>query len=144
MDEQRRQVLQMLAEGKITADEAERLIDALERERPESPPGAAPRPNPRPRYLTSQVSTSHSPTGSGRMTRDSDRTGIPDNVRIAGEPLREISPQRITDGALVGRVRARFDGSFRLKVRWIAGGVLDNRVNDGRPVERVQLVSRSF
>lgn len=51
MDEQRRQVLQMLAEGKITADEAERLIDALERERPESPPGAAPRPNPRPRYL---------------------------------------------------------------------------------------------
>jgi polyhydroxyalkanoate synthesis regulator phasin len=51
MDEQRRQVLQMLAEGKITADEAERLIDALEREQPEPPPGAANRPNPRPRYL---------------------------------------------------------------------------------------------
>ena len=51
MDEQRRQVLQMLAEGKITADEAERLINALEREQPESPPGAAPRPKPRPKYL---------------------------------------------------------------------------------------------
>jgi hypothetical protein len=51
MNEQRHQVLQMLAEGKITADEAERLISALEREEPESPPGAASRPKPRARYL---------------------------------------------------------------------------------------------
>ena len=51
MNEQRRQVLEMLAEGKITADEAERLIDALEREQPESPAGAASRPRPRPKYL---------------------------------------------------------------------------------------------
>jgi len=51
MNEQRRQILQMLAEGKITADEAGRLIDALEREQPESPQGAAPRPKPRPKYL---------------------------------------------------------------------------------------------
>ena len=51
MNEQRRQVLQMLAEGKITADEAERLIDALERERHEPALGAAPRPKPRPKYL---------------------------------------------------------------------------------------------
>jgi hypothetical protein len=51
MNEQRRQILQMLAEGKITADEAERLIDALEREQPESPPGATSRPKPRPKYL---------------------------------------------------------------------------------------------
>jgi hypothetical protein len=56
MNEQRRQILQMLAEGKITADEAERLIDALEREQPESPPGAAPRPKPRPKYLRVLVS----------------------------------------------------------------------------------------
>jgi hypothetical protein len=51
MNEQRRQVLEMLAEGKITADEAERLIDALGREEPKSVPGAAPRHKPRPRYL---------------------------------------------------------------------------------------------
>ena len=53
MDEQRRQVLEMLAEGKITAEEAERLIDALEREQPELPPaaGATSRPKPRPKYL---------------------------------------------------------------------------------------------
>jgi hypothetical protein len=51
VNEQRRQVLQMLAEDKITADEAERLIDVLEREQPELSPGTASRPRPRPKYL---------------------------------------------------------------------------------------------
>jgi Asp-tRNA(Asn)/Glu-tRNA(Gln) amidotransferase B subunit len=51
MNEQRRQILQMLAEGKITADEAERLIDALEREQTESPSAAVSRQKPRPKYL---------------------------------------------------------------------------------------------
>jgi polyhydroxyalkanoate synthesis regulator phasin len=51
MNEQQRQILQMLAEGTITADEAERLIDALEREEPESPQGTVPRSKPRPKYL---------------------------------------------------------------------------------------------
>ena len=51
MNEQGRQILQMLDEDKITADEAERLIDALGREQSESAPGAAPRHKPRPRYL---------------------------------------------------------------------------------------------
>lgn len=55
MDEQRRQVLQMLAEDTITVDEAERLIGALEREQPGPPPGAAPRPKPRPKYLRVMV-----------------------------------------------------------------------------------------
>jgi hypothetical protein len=50
MNEQRLQILQMLAEGKITAGEAERLIDALEREEP-APSGAATRPSRRPKYL---------------------------------------------------------------------------------------------
>jgi len=34
MNEQRRQILQMLSEGKITADEAERLIDAVNENSP--------------------------------------------------------------------------------------------------------------
>lgn len=51
MNEQHRQILQMLAEGKITADEAERLIDAIELQEPESAPGAPARPNHRPKYL---------------------------------------------------------------------------------------------
>ena len=48
MNEQRRQILEMLAEGKINADEAERLIAALERDR------EAPAPTQRkgtPKYL---------------------------------------------------------------------------------------------
>ncbi|MEV6815477.1 hypothetical protein [Micromonospora sp. NPDC051296] len=65
MNEQRRQVLEMLAEGKITADEAERLIDALEREQPESPLGAAPRPKPRPKYLRVVVNTEDDFSGDG-------------------------------------------------------------------------------
>ncbi|WP_049565055.1 SHOCT-like domain-containing protein [Streptomyces sp. SBT349] len=65
MNEQRRQVLQMLAEGKITADEAERLIDALEREKPESPPGATSRPKPRPKYLRMVVNWEDSSGGDG-------------------------------------------------------------------------------
>jgi len=51
VNEQRRQILEMLAEGKITADEAERLIDAVEPERPESQAGALSRQKPRPKYL---------------------------------------------------------------------------------------------
>jgi SHOCT-like domain len=65
MNEQRRQILQMLAEGKITADEAGRLIDALEREPPESPPTAAPRPKPRPKYLRLVVNWEDDSGGDG-------------------------------------------------------------------------------
>jgi hypothetical protein len=65
MNEQRRQILQMLAEGKITADEAERLIDAIEREQPESPPTAAARPKPRPKYLRLVVNWEDDSGGDG-------------------------------------------------------------------------------
>ncbi|WP_033341565.1 SHOCT-like domain-containing protein [Catenuloplanes japonicus] len=44
MNEHRRQILEMLAEGKVTAEEAERLIDALDRQHPEPVPGTKPRP----------------------------------------------------------------------------------------------------
>jgi hypothetical protein len=53
MSENRRQILNMLAEGKINAEEAERLIAALEKE-PESAAGATAQTvatKPRPKYL---------------------------------------------------------------------------------------------
>ena len=53
MSENRRQVLEMLAEGKITADEAERLIAALEKEKTagSADDGAEQRPKARPKYM---------------------------------------------------------------------------------------------
>jgi Asp-tRNA(Asn)/Glu-tRNA(Gln) amidotransferase B subunit len=65
MNEQSRQILQMLAEGKITAADAERLIDAIEREQPESPPGVVPRQKPRPKYLRVVVSSADNFGGDG-------------------------------------------------------------------------------
>lgn len=51
MNEHRRQILQMLSEGKITADEAERLISAVEQPAARSIEEAAPAGNSRPKYL---------------------------------------------------------------------------------------------
>jgi hypothetical protein len=94
MNEQRRQILQMLTEGKITADEAERLIDALEREQPDSPPGAAPRPKPRPKYLRVVVSSAETPDGDG-PTRVNVR--VPLQLLRAGVRLTSlIPPQALT------------------------------------------------
>jgi hypothetical protein len=65
VDEQGRQILEMLAEGKINADEAERLINALERVQPESLAGAASRPKSRPKYLRVLVNADGDGSGDG-------------------------------------------------------------------------------
>lgn len=53
MNERRREVLEMLAGGKITADEAERLLSALEKEPPAASAGQASEgaPKAKPKYL---------------------------------------------------------------------------------------------
>jgi hypothetical protein len=51
MNEQRKSVLQMLAEGQVSADEAEQLIAALDREQPDTPSTVDSRPKARPKYL---------------------------------------------------------------------------------------------
>lgn len=50
MNEQRKAILDMLAEGKINADEAERLLTAIEPGEPTAP-GAADRPKGKKKYL---------------------------------------------------------------------------------------------
>jgi hypothetical protein len=56
MSEHRRQILQMLSEGKISADEAERLIAAFEEPAAKSPDSdATPLGKSRPKYLRVQV-----------------------------------------------------------------------------------------
>ncbi len=63
MNEERRQILQMLADGKVTADEAERLLSALEG--PGASPAAGPvtRPGGRPKYLRVLVDAEDHHTG---------------------------------------------------------------------------------
>jgi hypothetical protein len=92
MNEQRRQILEMLAEGKITADEAGRLIDALERQQPESPPGAAPRSKPRPKYLRVVAMYDSGDDGPGRVN-----IRVPLQLLRAGVRLTSlIPPQALT------------------------------------------------
>ncbi|MEU5883036.1 hypothetical protein [Spirillospora sp. NPDC047279] len=88
MNEQRRQILQMLGEGKITADEAERLIDALERTRPESPPAES-RSKARPKYLRVLMSWSDESSGEapGRIN-----IRIPLQLLRAGVRLTSLIP----------------------------------------------------
>ena len=101
MNEQRRQILQMLAEGKITADEAERLITALEREQPESPPGPASRPRARPKYLRVVVVDNSSGEGGGRIN-----VRVPLQLLRAGVRLASLVPPHA-----LARVNAELDKS---------------------------------
>ena len=89
MDEQGRQILGMLAEGRITADEAEQLIDALGREKPQSPPGAAARPKPRPKYLRVVAVDNSSSDGPSRVN-----IRIPLQLLRAGVRLTSLVPPR--------------------------------------------------
>lgn len=85
MNEQRRQILEMLAEGKITADEAERLIDALQ---PESPPAMVGRSKPRPKYLRVVVNSEEA--GSDGPSRVNIR--VPLQLLRAGVRLASLIP----------------------------------------------------
>jgi hypothetical protein len=87
MNERRRQVLEMLAEGTITAQEAERLLDALEREQP--PSSAATR---RPKYLRVLLEDNSSGDGAGRMN-----VRVPLQLLRAGVRLTSlVPPQALT------------------------------------------------
>ncbi|SNT31629.1 hypothetical protein SAMN05216276_103412 [Streptosporangium subroseum] len=57
MNEQRKDILDMLAEGKITAEEAEQLIAALERDQPPAAAGLDARPKGKVKYLRVMVDT---------------------------------------------------------------------------------------
>ena len=90
MNEQRRQILQMLAEGKITADEAEQLIIALERDQPDaSAPPSEPRQKPRPKYLRVVVNSpdNFGGNGPGRVN-----VRVPIQLLRAGVQLASLIP----------------------------------------------------
>jgi SHOCT-like protein len=91
MNEQRRQVLEMLAEGKLTAEEAERLINALEQQQPEAASGAASRPKARPKYLRVVVEAADETGGDG-VSRVNIR--IPLQLLRAGVRLASFLPPK--------------------------------------------------
>jgi hypothetical protein len=95
MNEQRRQILHMLAEGKITADEAEQLIAALERDQPDmSSPPAPPRQKARPKYLRVVV---NSPDNFGGDGPGKVNVRVPIQLLRAGVQLASlIPPQALT------------------------------------------------
>lgn len=93
MNEHRRQILQMLAEGKITADEAERLISALERPRDlgssQVDEGLAAKS--RPKYLRVQVDSEEDGHNEG-PTKVNVR--VPMQLLRAGVRLAGLIPQQ--------------------------------------------------
>lgn len=96
MNNDRRSVLQMLSEGKINADEAERLLSALDRTEP--PPASAPRPAPghngAAKYLRVVVDTDE-PGDAGGPTKVNIR--VPMALLRAGVRLTSLIPPAARD-----------------------------------------------
>lgn len=91
MSDTRRQVLEMLAAGKITAEEAERLIAALEREAPASPaqPETGTRPNVKAKYLRVIVESDDPNESHGPVKVN---TRVPMQLLRAGVKLAALIP----------------------------------------------------
>jgi hypothetical protein len=93
MNEQRKDILDMLAEGKITAEEAEQLIAALERDQPPAASSLDARPKGKAKYL--------------RVVVDAAENGEPGRINIrvplqllrAGVQLAALIPPHALDRA---------------------------------------------
>jgi pimeloyl-CoA synthetase len=92
MSEQKRQILQMLAEGKINTDEAERLLNAVETETTstEATEQAEPEKDGKPRFLHIKV---HSEPGSHHKHENVD-VKVPLVLLKAGMKLHSIMPEK--------------------------------------------------
>ena len=89
MSENRRQILEMLSQGKITAAEAERLISALEREPSASGSSLAPRRNDALKYLRVVVDAQDEHDGPVKVN-----VKVPIQLLRAGVKLTSIIPPR--------------------------------------------------
>ena len=96
MNEHRRQILQMLAEGKISADEAERLIAALGEPSAAgvSEPSSAGSAKPRPKYLRVQVDSEDNKDGPTKVN-----VRVPMQLLRAGVKLAGLIPPQALDRA---------------------------------------------
>jgi hypothetical protein len=95
MSQDRRSILDMLAEGKVTADEADRLLTALERgsERGASSGSSlAEASRPKPKYLRVAVDTQEGPEGPTKVN-----VRVPMQLLRAGVRLSSIIPPNARD-----------------------------------------------
>ncbi|MBZ5551559.1 MAG: hypothetical protein LAO21_02485 [Acidobacteriia bacterium] len=94
MNENRLKILQMLSAGQITADEAERLIAALEKEPPVSPPpiGFDTNPKAKPKYLRVVVEPEKEGQGGARGPKVNIR--VPVQLLRAGVKLGSLIPDQ--------------------------------------------------
>lgn len=102
MNENRRQILEMLAAGKLTADEAERLLAALDPDTNGSTPRnngvhteSAPVRQARAKYLRVQVEADESMTGNKGLTTVNVR--VPMQLLRAGVRLASLIPAQAHD-----------------------------------------------
>jgi len=97
MSENRRQVLEMLAAGKITADEADRLIAALEKESQVSPPPDRSESSPKgkPKYLRVVVEPEKDNQGGSKGPKVNIR--VPVQLIRAGVKLGSLIPAHARD-----------------------------------------------
>lgn len=93
MDQDRRTILQMLAEGKISADEAERLIAAMERGAPQ-PAAAQPEPRRSPARYLRVVVDSNEPGEDGPTKVN---IKVPMQLLRAGVRLSSVIPAQARD-----------------------------------------------
>ena len=95
MNENRKSILDMLAAGKITADEAERLMAALEKEsRAGGAPNADSSAKPKPKYLRVMVEAAEGHPGEG-PTKVNVR--VPMQLLRAGVRLTSLIPAQARD-----------------------------------------------
>jgi hypothetical protein len=105
MNEDRKRILGMLAEGKITADEAERLLDALGAA-PAAASAAPPRSNNRPKYFRVEVDANDAAEGRTKVN-----VRVPMQLLRAGVRLSALIPPRARDevNAAMAREGIPFD-----------------------------------
>jgi len=105
MNDDRKRILAMLAEGKITADQADRLIEALGRG-PPAIAGAAPGSNRPPKYFRVEVDANEGDTGPTKVN-----VRVPMQLLRAGVRLSALIPPRARDevNAAMAREGIAFD-----------------------------------
>jgi hypothetical protein len=91
MDTDRRSILQMLADGKVTADEAERLLSAMDRNG-STAPASAPVRNGSPKYLRVLVDADDATSGPTKVN-----IRVPMALLRAGVRLTSLMPPQARD-----------------------------------------------